>query len=101
MFGGVVMNKIVIVLMILLVFSATAMAVPSDKEEFTFVNVVVRKGDTIWDLSKSFAAKNEDVRIVVDRIYKVNKIQDSSIRPGQSLVVPVQKEHAKSLGQKL
>ena len=57
------------------------------------VHVTVYRGDTIWELGKHFAADNEDVRLVVERIYKANKIDANFIlKPGEKIIIPVRKD---------
>lgn len=62
------------------------------RQHFKNVEVTVRHGDTLWDIASLCKAKNEDVREVLDRIYKVNDIRGRSIRPGEKIVVPAQKQ---------
>ncbi|MEG1726872.1 MAG: LysM domain-containing protein [Acidaminococcaceae bacterium] len=52
--------------------------------------VVVRSGDTVWSIADHYATPGEDVRAVVYRIYKINKLENNKpIIPGQNLLVPL------------
>jgi hypothetical protein len=58
-----------------------------------YVEITVLPGDTVWAISGGFAAAGEDIRAVVERVYKENRLDAGRvIRPGQKLVVPVRKE---------
>lgn len=55
--------------------------------------VIVYEGDTIWSIGERFTKKGEDVRVVVERIYKANNLHEQSfIKPGQKLLIPVREE---------
>jgi hypothetical protein len=51
--------------------------------------VVVRPGDTIWDLAGAHAPAGEDRRAFVAEIVAINEVQPSALRPGMVLKVPV------------
>ncbi len=51
--------------------------------------VRVYKGDTLWSIASKRTAEGEDVREVLDRIVKANKLDlQKHIQPGQKLIVP-------------
>jgi nucleoid-associated protein YgaU len=51
--------------------------------------VRVYKGDTLWSIASKRTAAGEDVREVVDRIVRANKLDvRKHIQPGQKLIVP-------------
>jgi nucleoid-associated protein YgaU len=49
--------------------------------------VLVRPGDTLWSIATS-AAGADDVRVVVDRIERLNHLQGDAVQPGQELLLP-------------
>ena len=50
-------------------------------------SVVVEPGDTLWSIAES-VADEADVRVVVDRIQELNRLEGSSLVPGQVLQLP-------------
>ena len=55
--------------------------------------VHVSKGDTLWSIASKRTAKDEDVREVLDRIVKANKLDvRKHIQPGQKLIVPTRQQ---------
>lgn len=50
-------------------------------------SVVVEPGDTLWSIASS-VADGEDVRVVVDRIQELNRLEGSGLVPGQVLQLP-------------
>ena len=52
-------------------------------------SVTVAQGDTLWDIACRHAEGKEDVRVVMDRIAKANKLKSGHIYPGQVLNVPL------------
>jgi LysM repeat protein len=56
--------------------------------EVATTTVVVQPGQTLWTVARSIAP-NADVRDTVARIQDLNGFSGGSVRPGQSLIVPV------------
>jgi LysM repeat protein len=50
--------------------------------------VVVQPGQTLWTVARSLSP-DADARETVARIQELNGLTGSSVRPGQSLIVPV------------
>jgi len=50
--------------------------------------VVVQPGETLWTVARGLSA-DADVRETVARIQELNGLSGASVRPGQSLIVPV------------
>lgn len=62
--------------------------------EPTYENVIVTvsEGETLWEIASKYRHSEEDVRLVINRIRKVNNLDQCWIHPGQGLVIPVLKE---------
>jgi nucleoid-associated protein YgaU len=50
-------------------------------------SVVVRSGDTLWSIASSVAG-DDDVRDVVHRIQRLNGLRDTTLVPGDVLLLP-------------
>lgn len=50
--------------------------------------VIVKKGDTLWNIAKRYGPAHRDIREIVDDIKSANNIKDL-IFPGDVLYVPV------------
>ena len=53
-----------------------------------YVTVVVRPGDTLWDLAEEHGPAGVDPRLTVYRIQKLNGLETATIFPGQVLRIP-------------
>ncbi|NLW17694.1 MAG: LysM peptidoglycan-binding domain-containing protein [Firmicutes bacterium] len=49
---------------------------------------VVQQGDTLWSIAKSHSSPEQDIRLIVYRIRKLNKLDSPVIYPGQCLLLP-------------
>lgn len=58
-------------------------------DEQQFVDVVVRDGDTLWQIARRYAEPGADPRRLVEQIRAVNGLETAVLRPGQVLKVPV------------
>lgn len=53
------------------------------------VEVMVKKGDTIWGLARQHGNPEQDVRITIAQIQEINSLAPSEpIYPGQKLIIP-------------
>ena len=71
--------------------SFTYMTVSASPEIYEKQVVTVHTGDTLWDIAADWGGKDEDIREVIMRIQKENKLTGSDILVGQRLVIPVRK----------
>lgn len=52
-------------------------------------SIIVHSGDTIWSIAEPIALlQKKDTRNVVREIYRLNNLEQMTIHPGQSLLVP-------------
>lgn len=51
------------------------------------IQIVVRQGDTLWDIAREHTG-GRDLRRVVWEMRKMNELDDVFIQPGQVLLVP-------------
>ena len=61
-------------------------------QSFRNIEVTVYHGDTLWDIAAHLKANDEDTREVLNRIYRFNDLRGKSIKPGDKIIVPVQKQ---------
>ena len=69
----------------------TYMTVSASPEIYEKQVVTVHTGDTLWDIAADWSGKEEDIREVILRIQKANKLTGSDLSVGQRLVIPVRK----------
>lgn len=75
----------VAVLAIPLLFSSRAGAEAPTRPA---VEIVVRAGDTLWDIAVEHSGPGSDPRRTVAEIVELNGLESSAIRPGDRLVLP-------------
>ena len=80
----VIISTMIVALVLLLASSVMA----AGPEPVT-ADYQVRSGDTLWSIAEQVAPADSDVRAVVAEIRGLNDLDSSLIRPGQSLLVPV------------
>ena len=69
----------------------TYMTVSASPEIYEKQVITVHTGDTLWDIAADWSGKDEDIREVILRIQKENKLKGSNLAVGQRLVIPVRK----------
>ena len=69
----------------------TYMTVSASPEIYEKQVITVHTGDTLWDIAAEWSGKEEDIREVIMRIQKENKLTGSALSVGQQLVIPVRK----------
>lgn len=50
--------------------------------------VIVREGDTLWDIACQYGEKEKDLRSIVYNIRQVNQLETPVVYPGQQIKVP-------------
>lgn len=53
-----------------------------------YIEIEVKNGDTLWKIAKENNPQNQDIRKVVYRIMKINKMNTANIKPGDVIKVP-------------
>ncbi len=87
------MKKILVIISIVMLILIIYSNIYTYADETTKVNyktIIVKEGDTLWDIAKCFNNKNKDVRKVVYIIKKFNGLNNAVIYPGQELKIPVE-----------
>jgi nucleoid-associated protein YgaU len=80
---------VVVVLAILFFIASTVFAsVSNAMQEPVYETVIVKSGDTVWDIAKDCGDNKQDVRQVIQTIYKLNGMDSPKIYPGQILRIP-------------
>lgn len=86
------MKKLFIAAAIAAVLGAGAGIADSTKQPMPTTVHVVSENETLWDIASATTGNDEDVRLVVDKIIKINKLAPNThIKPGQRLIIPVTK----------
>ncbi|WP_432664911.1 LysM peptidoglycan-binding domain-containing protein [Wukongibacter baidiensis] len=58
-------------------------------EEPKYKEVVVKNGDTIWELAREHGPKKVDVRKTVHEMGRINNLHNYDVFPGQIVKIPV------------
>lgn len=72
--------------MFLLSAGLTGMAQSTDKTNH--IEVVVETGDTLWHIAQKHYDESQDIRMIIDDIKAYNQLNDATIRPGDTLLLP-------------
>lgn len=64
--------------------------VDASTPESSPVSYKVLPGDTLWAIASSVASPEEDVRVVIASIRRMNSLETSSLAAGQVLLIPSQ-----------
>ena len=57
---------------------------------FETERVIVKNGDTLWNLAKKYYGTKTDLRKVIYEIKEINNMSNSDIRPGQQIKIPIE-----------
>lgn len=87
------MRKVIFILIMLIVFSAAASIAfgktGNTKQEIYYEVVMIKKGDTLWNLAESFRPQDMSVAEYVEYIMKFNDMKNDKIISGQNIILPV------------
>lgn len=62
------------------------------EKALVYVTYTVQQGDTLWSISREITPEDRDLRYTIREIEEVNDLQNSTIKVGQVLTVPVYEE---------
>ena len=54
-----------------------------------YKSVIVRSGDTLWDIASKYSGPSKDVRNLVKEMCTLNDVNPGNIYPGQIIKVPI------------
>ncbi|WP_300410527.1 LysM peptidoglycan-binding domain-containing protein [Lagierella sp.] len=84
-FVGITSIILIATAIILLIFKYTLSKGNEDKPIYS--NYTVKYSQTVWDIAEETNYRG-DIRELVDEIIRVNELKDSTIYPGQVIVIP-------------
>lgn len=61
----------------------------SGYSETAYIEIVVSRGDTMWDIIQDVYGENTDIRRVISSVKRVNNMENTDIYEGQVIVLPV------------
>lgn len=64
------------------------------------ISIQVEPGETIWEIAASHSASGQSIGEIVDEIGRINGLEDSTLRAGQTLYVPTSPDAAVALASK-
>lgn len=80
---------------LLFILSATAVYMmitaftPQQNKEIIPTPVVVRTGDTLWEIARDNNPEQKNVRSWIDEIMEYNDMSDSTVYPGEKIILPL------------
>lgn len=51
--------------------------------------VIVKNGDTLWNLARQYYDSKTDLRKVIHEIKDINDLTNSNLKPGQKIKIPL------------
>lgn len=82
-------KSIGIVVLLAVTFTLVVKSSASGTMQTEFKQVVVKKGDTIWQIAKENKGSNSDMEEAIYKIRKINNLKNPHLHPGQMLNVPI------------
>ena len=76
--------------MTMLIYSLLGFATTEAGTSESYRQVEVNQDDTLWSIANRYGAKNVDPRTTVNKICDLNDISASDVKPGDTLIVPVE-----------
>ncbi|WP_077367578.1 cell division suppressor protein YneA [Anaerosalibacter sp. Marseille-P3206] len=64
----------------------------SSKYEKKYVEVTIKRGDTLWSIALNNKPENYDTREIVYEIMMANNLEDSNLNPGDVIKVPIKND---------
>lgn len=94
--GRGVMKKL-FVLMLMTTILYTGYNLVQDDTVYHYEQITVHTGDTMWAIADRWSEQGEDVREVIYRICETNALDNTNLKPGQKLMIPVKMQFVDQL----
>ena len=82
-----------IISMILIIFGMVSFVLRpeyvSGSTEQIYETVIVKTGDTLWDIASKYVDAKTDIRMFIYDISVLNEIQNGQLIPGQEILIPM------------
>lgn len=84
------MITLLVILVVTCTGVVTALAASSDDKlaETELAQVIVMSGDTLWEIAVEHKPANQDTRIYVEKLKRINGLGTSKIQAGDVLLLP-------------
>lgn len=69
-------------------FRAIAASFTEVKQNPAYVEIIVKNGESLWQLTKAHYKGNSDIRKVIYKVKKINNLESAEIQPGQIIRIP-------------
>ncbi|MGI6629057.1 MAG: LysM peptidoglycan-binding domain-containing protein [Bacillota bacterium] len=79
---------LVLALFISVGLKAAAANFNETKSYSAYIEVMVKSGDSLWELTNTYYHGDEDIRKIIYRIKEINRLENAEIFPGQILKIP-------------
>lgn len=85
------------VLMLMTTILYTGYNLVQDDTVYHYEQITVHTGDTMWAIADRWSEQGEDVREVIYRICETNALDNTNLKPGQKLMIPVKMQFVDQL----
>ncbi|CAK7044372.1 LysM peptidoglycan-binding domain-containing protein [Phascolarctobacterium sp.] len=89
--------KKLFVLMLMTTILYTGYNLVQDDTVYHYEQITVHTGDTMWAIADRWSEQGEDVREVIYRICETNALDNTNLKPGQKLMIPVKMQFVDQL----
>ena len=85
----IMMSLLTLIILSILINMFTGLFMSEASTQNSNITLKIVKGDTLWEIAKSYNFYDEDIRAVVHRIKKANELEDGQLYAGQTLLIPL------------
>ena len=78
-------RKLLVIVFIISFIGGLFLGFYAPEKSYTYENVTVKPGDTLWDLTVSRAGNTYNIQELMHCTYKENKLSSSNLVPGQKI----------------
>lgn len=79
---------------IILLFSLMLVYNPPGEESARYIEVEVKKGETLWKIAKEYVDEDMNTAELVASIEEVNQMNGRMLQSGERIMIPLEKEAA-------